>query len=286
MAQEKPLTPIDEIFVAAPECEPSLAEWYHENTKLSPLAEPKQIKAGKPASPAEVSLQAAIAEREDFIARHNKRYPTASCIHLPPPRDLSFVDLQSVLKRRRSALAFDSRRAIRLVDLATLLHYTYGRSTGGRVSGGIRRFVPSSGALFPLEFYVLATRVCGLSADTLFHYQYRNHQLEVIGSCDPKRTPGSLLAQEAMAEAAAIIFVSGCLPRISWKYGERAYRYILLEAGHAAQNICLTAAAINVAACPVAGYYDDAVHDLLWLDGVSEVVLYALCIGKEHRRQR
>jgi SagB-type dehydrogenase family enzyme len=185
-----------------------------------------------------------------------------------------------LLQSRRSATGFDTNSSLTLTDISTLLDVGYGLNHDRRNDEGIRRYVPSAGALFPLEMYLMLLRVEQIDAEKLFHYQPRTHELELIGSCEGQKKAESLLTQRAMADAAAILFVSGCMPRVTWKYGERGYRYILLEAGHVAQNICLAGAALNIGVCPVAGYYDDVVHDLFWLDGVTEFVVYVLCIGR------
>jgi SagB-type dehydrogenase family enzyme len=80
-------------------------------------------------------------------------------------------------------------------------------------------------------------------------------------------------------DAAAVIFITGIPGRLNWKYSERGTRYLLLDAGHAAQNACLVVSALGLGCCPVVSFYDDAVHDMFELDGIAEVVLYSLILG-------
>ena len=63
------------------------------------------------------------------------------------------------------------------------------------------------------------------------------------------------------------------------KYGERGYRILLLDAGHLAENVLLTAAALNLSACPLAGFFDDRLARTLELNPTEEPVLYAITIG-------
>jgi SagB-type dehydrogenase family enzyme len=68
--------------------------------------------------------------------------------------------------------------------------------------------------------------------------------------------------------------------RLMHKYGDRGYRYILLEAGHAAQNMCLAAASLDLGALPVGGFFDSYVAELLELNQEQEALLYALGFGR------
>ena len=75
------------------------------------------------------------------------------------------------------------------------------------------------------------------------------------------------------------MFVTAVFFRSTFKYGDRGYRFVLLEAGHLAQNACLAAAALGLAAAPIGGYFDRDVDRQLRLDGLSESSVYALLLG-------
>lgn len=80
---------------------------------------------------------------------------------------------------------------------------------------------------------------------------------------------------------AAIIFIlTGVLDRTRIKYGDRGYRYTLIEAGHLGQNICLIAAELGLVSCPIGGYIDDKVDHLLDIDLQKEVTLYLIAVGR------
>jgi SagB-type dehydrogenase family enzyme len=87
------------------------------------------------------------------------------------------------------------------------------------------------------------------------------------------------LDQTAVAAAAAVIVVAAVYRRSAGKYGARAERYAVLEAGHAAQNILLEAVALGLAAVPVGAFDDAAVKRALALPQEHEP-LYLLAVGR------
>ena len=96
--------------------------------------------------------------------------------------------------------------------------------------------------------------------------------------CRPVLASASNLRSEAMS-AGFCIALSVVLPRSSFKYGQRAYRFALLEAGHIAQNLLLASEGLGLGALPVGGFFDDEINDLLGLDGCSEFVIYLVLAG-------
>ena len=67
--------------------------------------------------------------------------------------------------------------------------------------------------------------------------------------------------------------------RTRFKYGQRGYRFALLEAGHLVQNVLLAATALDIAAVPVGGFYDRRLADVLMVDGINEAPLYVVPLG-------
>jgi SagB-type dehydrogenase family enzyme len=76
--------------------------------------------------------------------------------------------------------------------------------------------------------------------------------------------------------------VAAVFGRTRFKYGLRGYRFALLEAGHVAQNVVLTATALGLAAVPLGGFYDRPTDEFLGLDGVNESTLYTIALGRSH----
>lgn len=191
---------------------------------------------------------------------------------LPPVEESELVTL---IRARHSCRDF-APRAMRLEDLATLLGGAYGVTQRGEAYD---RAAPSAGGLYPLEVYVATRAVEGL-ADGVYHYNVRGHSLEFVRqSCAPGELGQDLLGQQYLEQANAFIFLSAVFARTQRKYGPRGYRYVLLEAGHVAQNLCLMAAERGLGGLCVGGFFDRRLNRALQLDGVRQAVVYAVAIG-------
>jgi SagB-type dehydrogenase family enzyme len=84
-----------------------------------------------------------------------------------------------------------------------------------------------------------------------------------------------------MLRTSAVIFIWVAIGyRMTYRYGNRGYRYMHLDAGHVCQNLYLAALAVDCGVCAVGGFYDDKVNELLNLDGVENFVIYMATVGK------
>jgi SagB-type dehydrogenase family enzyme len=118
------------------------------------------------------------------------------------------------------------------------------------------------------------------TADGLYHYNALHHRLEPLAmSQHPSKLEDCLLAPNFLQHANAVVFIASVFDRCLRKYGPRGYRYILLEAGHLAQNLCLSAAQQELGALCVGGFRDARLNRLLELNETREAVLYAVGIG-------
>src|SRR5262249_49573200 len=94
----------------------------------------------------------------------------------------------------------------------------------------------------------------------------------------------SLALGQPWVEGAAVVFIiSGSYERLRWKYAERAYRFMCIDAGLVAQNVHLLAEGLGLGACAIAGFADDAVQRLLAIDGQDEMALVLICVGVKAR---
>jgi SagB-type dehydrogenase family enzyme len=233
----------------------SLSELYHENSK---------IVAG-------AARSAASASAMNVSTHGFKRFQHAIVQSLPAPRPLE-MPLGTTISARGSCRIFDGR-PLSLADVADLAFFAVGTQSPDR------RCLPSAGGLYPLELYFAASHVEGLAPGVL-HYDPRTHALARLTSVDPLAAiRPAIFIPEALEGAAAVILLTAMFGRSKIKYGERAYRFALLEAGHAMQNLLLAATGLGLGACPVGGFIDDRFHDLLDLDGVEEAALYAAILG-------
>lgn len=190
---------------------------------------------------------------------------------LPAPRQDGPLSLEAALQRRRSIRSF-TREPLRQEQIGQLLWAAQGITN----AEGFRT-APSAGALYPLECYV-ATETA------LFHYEAVGHRLtQRIAGDQRDALAAAALGQSAVGDAAVVIVISAVHERTARKYGaERARRYAVLEAGHAAQNVLLQAVALGLGAVPIGAFTDREVSALLRLpDG--EAPLYLIAVGHPPR---
>ncbi|MEO8129961.1 MAG: SagB/ThcOx family dehydrogenase [Bryobacteraceae bacterium] len=189
--------------------------------------------------------------------------------------------LGQLIRGRRSVRKF-SDEPLELDRLSALLADAYGVTgfiTGPDGLAMYKRAVPSAGALYPLEVYALTHRVEGLP-DGLYHYHGRDHVLErANGEARIESLGDLLLGQYYLNTANAAIIFTAVFERTLEKYGPRGYRYVLFEAGHAAQNVCLLAAEAGLGSICTGGFYDARLNRFLGLDGKTEAALYVVGIG-------
>lgn len=203
---------------------------------------------------------------------------------VPPPA----TPLQAMLQRRGSCRRF-AEGTIGIDALAAVLHAGYG-VTGydhwDRVEFATRT-VPSGGALYPLELTVIARRVEGL-APGIYHYLPEQHALEQVLIAE---LPEALLAylfmgQATLIAAPVLLVISAVWGRSLMKYGDRGYRYLLLEAGHAMQNVNLACPEVGLESCNIGGFFDQELAELLRMDPELETPLYACALGRPRDNDR
>ncbi|MBL7190874.1 SagB/ThcOx family dehydrogenase [bacterium] len=191
-------------------------------------------------------------------------------ISLPAPSLKGEVSLEETLNLRRSVRSF-SQDSLTLEQVSQVLWAGQG-ITG---SSG-KRTAPSAGALYPMELYIIVERVSDLKPGC-YHYNPHKHQLELAGAgARLNKLAEAALGQSAIKDCAMAVLITAVFERTSVKYGERAERYVWIEAGHIAQNILLQAAALNLGAVPMGAFYDDRVKKTLKL---KEEPLYIIPVG-------
>ncbi len=205
-----------------------------------------------------------------------KRYPNSTKIVLPFPKSIETMSLYEALKKRRSIRTF-SQKPMTTEQLSYLLWASTGIQR--KENGYEFRTAPSAGALYPIETYLIANNVRGLEK-ALYHYSIKSHQLEELKSGDFSRSIARAALDQKMFLGAAIIFVwTAIFYRSKWKYRQRAYRYVYLDAGHIAQNLALSATSIGLGSCQVGAFYDDEVNEIVGVDGEEESAIYLSVVG-------
>jgi SagB-type dehydrogenase family enzyme len=198
------------------------------------------------------------------------RYPLEKA-----PSPLS-EDYLSLLMQRRSRRSF-SRRSLSRQELSALLWASQGVTES--IQGILLRTAPSAGALHPLETYCVLERVEELPRG-VYHLNVRDFTLELLREGSFGSEIGSAaLGQTFMGEAAAVVGWSAVLRRNMAKYGHRGLRYIMMDAGHACQNLLLAAEGLGLNGCPVAAFLDDEMNRVFDLDGEQESMIYTVAVG-------
>jgi SagB-type dehydrogenase family enzyme len=190
--------------------------------------------------------------------------------------------LTELFHLRRSCRAF-ARTTMSLSHAAALLAAAYGVVDSTRLPDGgrfLRRSVPSAGGLFPLEVYAFTQRVEPLS-DGLYYYDVLGHSAHLLkqGNFFPSLGP-IFYTYPFFYDANIVICLSAVFKRTQKKYGPRGYRYILLEAGHSGQNICLRGAELGVATLCMGGFVDSCLNATLNLKSDEAGVVYTIAAGQ------
>ncbi len=194
-------------------------------------------------------------------------------IKLPEPAYQGNLPVESALLARRSIRSF-SESALDLFELSQLLWAAQGvtRPNGYRTS-------PSAGALYPLEIQVVAGSVVNLDPG-VYRYRPEENMIMNISRGDVRKDLAeAALGQSMIARAPVIIAISAVYVRTTRKYSERGIRYVLMEAGHAAQNVHLQAVSLHLGTVVVGAFYDDKVKKVLSLEE-NENPLLLMPVGR------
>lgn len=208
--------------------------------------------------------------------------PDTELIDLVPPNkfdSLPRVDLLSAINNRQSRRKY-SNVSVTLSELSFLLWATQGIKQQ-LDPGHALRTVPSAGARHALETYLGILNVSGIDVG-FYRYLPLEHKL-CVESRDKQAAQkmASAAFNQTWMLNAAVIFVWAAIPyRMEWRYGLAAHKVILLDAGHIGQNLYLACEAIGAGTCAVAAYNQEALDDLLKLDGNDEFAIYMAAVGK------
>lgn len=207
-----------------------------------------------------------------------KEYPNCNKIALPPPksRSIESMSLFEVLRKRKSIRSY-SPKSISKEQLSYLLWASTGIQRKER--GYEFRTVPSAGALYPIETYLVVNRVKDLPKG-VYHYLEKSHILEELELGDFRNEVTLAALGQKMCLQAAVVFIwTAIFYRSKWKYRQRAYRYVYLDAGHIAQNLALSATSIELGSCQIGALYDDEMNQILNIDVSEESTIYMSTVG-------
>jgi SagB-type dehydrogenase family enzyme len=196
-------------------------------------------------------------------------------IKLPAPSHQGKTSLEEAVWKRRSVRRFRAQ-PLSLPQLSQILW-----SAQGTTSTGGRRAVPSAGATYPLEIFVVVGErgIENLNAG-IYHYDVDNHSLSLHLKGDLRqKLAEAATGQSFVANCPADIVVCALFPRTAYRYGRRGERYVHMEVGHVGQNISLQAVALGLATVMVGAFDDEKVNKVLKIDEQIKP-LYIIPVGK------
>lgn len=240
---------------------PSLSRLYHGNSRLT-SARPFYI------SPiAEKAMSGAYAH-----------FPGRPAVSAPEQTACSGY-LDAIFDKRTSTRQFaghlDLQRLSDVIVRATRINRAYDREELLVAN----RVYPSPGGLYPVELYVLPIAVSGLK-NAVYHWDVVEQCFEQLWDAPVFDMNSAIPGIQPPTDVpAAMIAMSVYFPRIEWKYGERSYRFALMEAASIATNLQLVCADENVAARWVGGFQDEWWDDALHLDGDQETTVLTFALG-------
>jgi len=212
-----------------------------------------------------------------------KTYDSVTRIQLPVPQLEKGPGLWGLLKGRRSVRKFTGK-PISKEQLSQILWATQGITKafvpayGGTI--GLRT-APSAGGLYPIETYLIINNVSDLDPG-IYHYSVAERELELIKAGKFGKELGEAALGQSMLARGNVVFIwTAVFERSKWKYRQRAFRYVFLDAGHIGQNLALAAEGLGLGSCQVAAFFDDEVNQLLEIDGENESVLYLSVVGEK-----
>jgi SagB-type dehydrogenase family enzyme len=256
---------------------PSAFRDFHAASSLA-----RGVERQKPATGVTAADRAALADS-------GKRYGAGSYdLPLPVSNPTPKATLEAALNARRSTRDF-ADRPVPFARIGALLG-AYRRSGALDVPGGslALRTAASAGGLYPIEVYLVATRVSGLTAGV---YHYRPAEAAIAATRTdrgdvPAALESLLLEPEQASRAAGAVMLTARFDRSTDKYGDRGYRYVLIEAGEVVQTLALGAAATETGMVCHGAFYDDLANQMLGIDGLTESVVVILLFGALQEKPR
>ncbi|MBC7362375.1 MAG: SagB/ThcOx family dehydrogenase [Candidatus Aminicenantes bacterium] len=222
----------------------------------------------EPYSPGDLERQNKIEQLKEKVVD--------KLISLPQPDRENGQPLWKVINKRRSIREF-VKKPVSLQALSQILWAAQGVSL--KAGEFYLQTTPSAGALYPIETYISVQAVEGLSPG-IYHFLPKTQALRMKYEGNFSQVlADAALNQDFLAEASFVLLWTAVFERTKWKYGERGFRYVYLDAGHIAQNAALAAVSLGLASCPVAAFFDDEINSLLGINPGKETIIYLEAVG-------
>lgn len=218
-------------------------------------------------------LNRIVQVEQEGVTHVSRTYPGYPKWPLEKVKPKLWSHLEKTLLNRRSFRTFETKIPSRST-LSRLLFFSHGISDERS-----RGMIPSSGDLQSLELYLVIFQSSWIDSG-LYHYDRAGHHLSQIAPSASRDYWRGLIPSMVHFEGGALLWVLvGDGARITRKYGERGYRFLLLEAGHLMQNLCLLSTETGLCTLPLGGFLEQEVAKQFHLP-TSDVVLYVGVCGK------
>ena len=236
-----------------------------------------------------VSDRPSPADLGEVIPQYLTQYPDGVHLIVLPKTDEYSPrknDFKAVVEDRRTNRHYDTSDYLTQQQLSWLLWATQGQTSFSERKGITTRNVPSAGSRHPFETYLLINRVRDLAVG-LYHYVPQEHAIYLVDdSSDIVEAINASTFQQKQVVTASVNFIwIAEIYRTSWRYQERAYRYIFIDAGHVCQNLYLAAESEGNAVCAIGAFKDNEANQALGLDGHEKFVAYMASVGKPVSKQ-
>ncbi|MBW2522503.1 MAG: SagB/ThcOx family dehydrogenase [Deltaproteobacteria bacterium] len=202
------------------------------------------------------------------VPRQTKSYPALPTVALEPTADMAERSFWQVMQEPQGAFR---NAALDIQSLSTVLGLAYGYTARQRLGGQeyLYRSVPSAGALYPVEVYVSGAGILGLPPG-LFHYNIQNFSLQQLRDEHESTLIAETLGIPTSENSWISFILSGLFFRSSWKYRDRAFRYVLLDTGHLVENLASTLAFAGLPCSVRYDFVDERLCSLVGLDRSKE----------------
>ncbi|MBA7482045.1 hypothetical protein ES707_17526 [subsurface metagenome] len=188
-------------------------------------------------------------------------------VRLTKPNLTGTVSFEEALAERRSVRLFASKQ----LDSEQIGQLAWAGQGITDQQRGLRT-APSAGETYPIDLY-FATE------EGLFVYRPAEHSLEQTSDQNIRgRLAAAASMQESVATAGCNIIVAGSVRKLTKQFRTKARTYMLLEAGHIAQNIQLQAVCLDLGSVTIGGFNTKDVSRICRLPRGMEP-LYIICVG-------
>ncbi|MCX7599596.1 MAG: SagB/ThcOx family dehydrogenase [Armatimonadetes bacterium] len=197
-------------------------------------------------------------------------------VQLPAPQTVDGPGIWTTIAGRRSFRDFTGR-PMTIAQLSQLLWAINGITA--HHGGFALRACASAGGLYPIDTYLVINAVEDLPRGVAF-YEPHEHRLCLLAEGDFSRElVRAALGQDFCATAAVVLVWVAVVARSAWKYSDRAYRYIYMDAGHLGAQGQLAAEALGLGSVNIGAFFDDEVANIVGVDNHQRIVVYMMAVG-------